>query len=86
MAKKTPALADLISVKLAVSRSGPGVSQSRGDEIQVSPAEARRLLAAGHIERPDAATVKALAALDAAPETATAAPAAVETRADPAQD
>ncbi len=79
MAKKTPVSAaeavseaGPVSVKLLVPRSGPAGSDARGAVIQVSAAEARRMLAAGQIEAPEGAVETATAA-EGAVETATAA-------------
>lgn len=40
----------MVKVKLKVARSGPTLSQAAGDEIEVSEAEAERLVAANQAE------------------------------------
>ena len=78
---------DSCKVKLTISRAGPDVDQKRGDEVEVSLLEAGRLVRQGACEKPDAKTLKAIAAAEAeaAKETATAAPAEVETAQAPAE-
>lgn len=47
---------ETVKVRLNVSRAGLGFAQSRGDEVIVSAAEAKRLIAAGHAESIEQAT------------------------------
>lgn len=62
-------------VTLTIARSGPrNIDQRAGDVIEVSLLEAARMLRAGQIERPDAKTLKAIAAAETADATETAAP------------
>ncbi|MDE4059766.1 hypothetical protein [Phaeobacter gallaeciensis] len=64
-------------VKLTTSRSGPNGAQTRGDVVEVGLLEAGRLVRQGACEKPDAKTLKAIAAAEAAEgvETAAAVPA-----------
>lgn len=47
-----------MKVRLLVSRGGPAGTFNRGEEIDVSPAEAERMVAAGHGEIVRAAPVE----------------------------
>jgi len=66
-----------VRVKLTVSRAGR-VSHKPGDEIEVSPLEAGRMLRAGQIAKPDGPTLKAIAAAESDGKKETASAAAVK--------
>lgn len=85
---KEDVAAKVVTVKLTVSRCGPGAAM-RGSEIDVTAAEAQRMHAAGQIEKPAAAVLALFDALTAQAaevvETAAAEkPAAAETATAPA--
>lgn len=77
---------DACEVKLTVSRAGPKLEQKAGQVVEVSLLEAGRLLRNGACERPDAKTLKAIAAAEAeaAKEAAAAAEPPAETAAQAA--
>ena len=56
---------DTCDVKLTIARSGPAGAQNRGDTVTVGLLEAGRMLRSGQIEKPAAATLKAIAAAEA---------------------
>jgi len=64
---------DTCKVKLTVARCGPGGAQDRGQVIEVGLLEAGRMVAASQCERPEAKTLKAIAAAEAEARTETAA-------------
>lgn len=57
---------DTCKVKLTTSRTGPNGAQTRGDVVEVGLLEAGRLVRQGACDKPDAKTLKAIAAAEAA--------------------
>ena len=73
-----------VDVKLTISRATATGAENRGDVVAVGCLEAGRMLRAGQIEKPDAKTLKAIAAAEAAANKETAAAPAPEP--EPAPD
>lgn len=73
-----------VEVKLTMPRATVTGAQNRGDVVEVGVLEAGRMMRAGQIEKPEAKTLKAIAAAEAeaAKETAAADAGDPETAAD----